>query len=416
MGKAEWKGIEECAVASRHVSLIARPGFFVTRTCVALCRQGPTERGRRRVAARDGRAVLSLMARGKDAKLLNAAGATVSVAPKVLETQKQAGISDLESHCARLQALLSQVQLAFEYVSTENEQLRLALAPEIEPEPIRISVQLDHSGTTVELQLFPDDDPTRVTRNFCRAHSLQGERAHRVLVSVERSVNALRATSANTAAIRAAGSTAASTAQNGSGQPAPAALFISAVDTHDDSSEAPPFDASFDAAFPPSPAGTSSDIAATNRRWESSQWDTTLPAEDSVDVATSAPAPAATFAAAGFPPAPVEVAPAAEWNAFDDFGGAGAGENGFSDGFGDEGFADAFAQPRSPTSPNSHLPTRQASNPTPTDNGWAAFDGATDAFGGAFEAGFEAEEGGEESAHELTRWNSTPCPPTAHGL
>jgi hypothetical protein len=86
------------------------------------------------------------MPRRRKAKALldvQAAGSGLSVNTVQREVQVKGGIRDLESHCARLQALCNQVQASLEYVTAENEQLRLALAPaEIEPEPIRISVQV----------------------------------------------------------------------------------------------------------------------------------------------------------------------------------------------------------------------------------------------------------------------------------
>ena len=65
----------------------------------------------------------------------------------------QQSLADLERHVLHLQSLLTQTQLAYEYVNTENEQLRLALAPDIEPEPVRITVQLDDRGAAVELEV-----------------------------------------------------------------------------------------------------------------------------------------------------------------------------------------------------------------------------------------------------------------------
>ena len=86
------------------------------------------------------------MPRRRKAKALldvQATGSGLSVNTVQREVQVKGGIRDLESHCARLQALCNQVQASLEYVTAENEQLRLALAPaDIEPEPIRISVQV----------------------------------------------------------------------------------------------------------------------------------------------------------------------------------------------------------------------------------------------------------------------------------
>ena len=100
--------------------------------------------------------------------------------------------------------LLTQVQQALEYVTAENEQLRLALAPTIEPEPIRLSVQMDVAGRSVELQLRPADNTDAVVRAFCRQHGLTGERAQRVRISAERAVGTLRVSSAAAAGVAAA--------------------------------------------------------------------------------------------------------------------------------------------------------------------------------------------------------------------
>ena len=142
------------------------------------------------------------MARSRQRPLLNTAGpsaasASVDASTKAaFETWKARNIKDLEAHCARQQALLSQTQLALEYVTAENEQLRLALSPAIDPEPIRISVQTDQTGRSAELQLWPADNTDAVVRAFCRQHGLQGERAQRVRMSAERAVGTLRATGA----------------------------------------------------------------------------------------------------------------------------------------------------------------------------------------------------------------------------
>ena len=90
------------------------------------------------------------MARGKKEpapprSLFNSSGgAVIKVDANARATPRVAhGLNDLEGHCARLQALLSQVEQQLTYVTAENEQLKLALAPEVEPEPVCLSIQLD---------------------------------------------------------------------------------------------------------------------------------------------------------------------------------------------------------------------------------------------------------------------------------
>ena len=70
------------------------------------------------------------------------------------EDQRSRGIADLESHCARLSALNSQVQLALEYVSAENEQLRLALE-------VRDHLQVTHSIVHLWVSLPPLREQSR---------------------------------------------------------------------------------------------------------------------------------------------------------------------------------------------------------------------------------------------------------------
>lgn len=82
-----------------------------------------------------------------------------------------------------------------QYVTTENEQLRLTLTPEIEPEPLRITVQLDATlGQAVELELHAGEDAATAVRAFCRHHRLKGDTARDVQLTVDRAVNMLRVT------------------------------------------------------------------------------------------------------------------------------------------------------------------------------------------------------------------------------
>ena len=135
-----------------------------------------------------------------------------------------------------------------QYVNTENEQLRLALAPEVEPEPIRITVQLDERGRAEELELPESGDHEAAVRSFCVQHHLRGDRARTVLLSAERAIRTLRATRGAVALAAVAPSTPPhERAQASAAQPAAAPDSASSAPP----SSAPPsaFDAVFDSGF-----------------------------------------------------------------------------------------------------------------------------------------------------------------------
>ena len=113
------------------------------------------------------------------------------------------GVDELEKYVARLQSLLSQLHLAYEYVMTENEELRLALAPDILPDPIRITIHIDEARSHMaEMELQATDDPVAIAKAFCARYGLKGDRAREVRVSAERAVSTRKATRATAEAVR----------------------------------------------------------------------------------------------------------------------------------------------------------------------------------------------------------------------
>jgi hypothetical protein len=113
------------------------------------------------------------------------------------------GVDELEKYVARLQSLLSQLHLSYEYLTAENEELRLALSPDIVPDPIRITILIDEATARMsEMELQATDDPVAIAKAFCARHGLKGERAREVRVSAERAVSTRKATRATAEAVK----------------------------------------------------------------------------------------------------------------------------------------------------------------------------------------------------------------------
>jgi hypothetical protein len=113
------------------------------------------------------------------------------------------GVDELEKYVARLQSLLSQLHLSYEYVTAENEELRLALSPDIVPDPIRITILIDEATARMsEMELQATDDPVAIAKAFCARHGIKGERAREVRVSAERAVSTRKATRATAEAVK----------------------------------------------------------------------------------------------------------------------------------------------------------------------------------------------------------------------
>jgi len=113
------------------------------------------------------------------------------------------GVDELEKYVARLQSLLSQLHLSYEYLTAENEELRLALSPGIVPDPIRITILIDEATARMsEMELQATDDPVAIAKAFCARHGIKGERAREVRVSAERAVSTRKATRATAEAVK----------------------------------------------------------------------------------------------------------------------------------------------------------------------------------------------------------------------